>query len=61
MYDRKYVLELENLVMDELIPMYIIGCRSVGRKPLVHSILDKLMKARGERREMPWILKNLPK
>ncbi len=57
MYDRKYVLELENLVMDELIPMYIVGCRSVGRSPGTGEILAKLMKARGERRETPWILK----
>ena len=57
MYDRKYVGLLEDLIMDELIPMYIIGCRSIGKKPMVNSILDKLMKARGERRDTPWILK----
>ncbi len=57
MYDRKYVKLLEDLIMDDLLPMYIIGCRASGVDPKSNLILDKLMKARNEQKEIPWILK----
>ncbi len=57
MFDREYVTALEDIIMDELLPMYIVGCRSVGRDPKSNQILEKLMNARMSRRETPWILK----
>lgn len=57
-YDRAYVLALENIIMDDLLPMYIIGCRSVGIDPKSNLVLKKLMDAKMEQREIPWILKN---
>lgn len=56
MFDRAYVKELENIIMDELLPMYIIGCRSAGRNPMTNAVLDKLMKARILRKEIPYLL-----
>jgi hypothetical protein len=57
MYERKYVSALEDLIMDELLPMYIVGCRSTGIDPRANAILAKLMDARKLREEIPWILK----
>jgi hypothetical protein len=56
MFDRSYVLELENLIMDELLPMYIAGCRSTGRTPNTSEILKKLTQARSRRSEYPALL-----
>ena len=56
MFDRAYVLALENLIMDDLLPMYLIGCRSAGVDPKMSSILKKLMESKALRREYPALL-----
>lgn len=57
MYDRNYVAALEDIIMDDLLPMYIVGCRSCGVDPKSNQILAKLMEARNKQKEMPWLLK----
>lgn len=56
MYNRKYVEALEDLIMDELLPMYMVGCRSVGIDPKSNQILAKLMDAKKKQGETPWLL-----
>jgi hypothetical protein len=56
MYGREYIKSLEDLIMDELLPMYIIGCRSSGRDPKVNEVLKKLMENKKLKKEMPWLL-----
>lgn len=58
MYDRKYVLRLETLIMDELMPMYLVGCRVSGVNPRQNEIIAKLMDAMNAKEETPWLLKN---
>ena len=58
MFDRSYVKELEDLIMDELLPMYLAGCRSSGRTANMNDILVRLMRAKTARKETPWLLKN---
>lgn len=43
-----YSLALENIIMDELLPMYLVGCRSSGKAEQQNPILIKLMAARRE-------------
>ncbi len=45
-YDATYVKKLEDIIMDELLPMYILGCQSQGTQPKQNEILVKLMEAR---------------
>lgn len=44
-----YSRELENIIMDELLPMYLVGCRSSGSVNKQNSILVSLMEARRAR------------
>ncbi len=55
-YNGDYIKELENCIMDELIPMYIIGCRSSGRDPNVNPILKRLLEARELKQQIPKLL-----
>jgi hypothetical protein len=57
MYSRKYVKELENIIMDDLLPMYIVGCRSVGIDPRANAILRKLLESKNLEKEIPWLLR----
>jgi hypothetical protein len=54
----KYEIELENIIMDDLIPMYLIGCRSSGIDPKLNTLLKKLIEARGLQREICFLLQN---
>jgi hypothetical protein len=56
-YNTEYLMALENCIMDDLLPMYIVGCRSVGRDPGSNAILKKLLDARTLRGETPFLLK----
>ena len=56
MYDRAYVKQLENIIMDDLLPMYIMGCRSVGINPNTNIIVSKLIDARKLKEEIPALL-----
>lgn len=56
-YNTEYLMALENCIMDDLLPMYLIGCRAVGREPEQNSILKKLLDARTLRTPVPWLLK----
>lgn len=53
----KYIKELEDLIMDELIPMYLVGCRSSGRDPKLNLIQKKLLELRSGIVELPALLK----
>lgn len=55
-YNREYINELENCIMDELIPMYIVGCRASGRDPNVNPILKRLLEARELKQQIPKLL-----
>ncbi len=55
-YNREYINELENCIMDELIPMYIVGCRASGRDPNVNPILKRLLEARELKQQIPILL-----
>ena len=55
-YNNKYVAELENLIMDELLPMYLVGCRSSGVTPSTSRILQKLLTAQRLKEEVPALL-----
>lgn len=57
-YDLEYVRELENTIMDDLLPMYLAGCRSCGVDPRMNQVLKRLMEARGLRQEMPYLLRS---
>ena len=56
MYDRAYVTALEDLIMDDLLPMYIVGCRSVGIDPKSNQLLAKILEVKKLQKETPWIL-----
>lgn len=56
MYDRAYIKALEDLIMDELMPMYIVGCRASGRDPKSSEVLQKLMAAKKLQKEIPYLL-----
>ncbi len=58
MYDRKYVLELERIIMDELMPMYLTGCRVCGVDPKSNQIVASLLAAKELQNETPYLLKN---
>lgn len=51
-----YEQDLENLIMDELLPIYLVGCRSLGIKSDTNKILKKLMEIRRSRRKLPALL-----
>ena len=55
-YNKKYIKELEDIIMDELLPMYLVGCRSSGIKPNTNKILSKLLEARSLKEEVPALL-----
>jgi hypothetical protein len=38
-----YIKELEDLIGDELLPMYLVGCRAVGKPARTTEILKKLL------------------
>lgn len=56
-YNTAYLEALENCIMDDLLPMYLVGCRSVGREPAQNEILKKLLDARTLKTHVPWLLK----
>lgn len=56
-YDKDYVRELENLIMDTLLPSYIEFCRSKGIDPKSHLILRRLLGAKKLRKEVPILLR----
>ncbi len=60
-YDSKYLAALENCIMDDLLPMYLVGCRSVGKDPAQNAILRKLLEAKTLRGDIPFLLKKHPR
>ena len=56
-YNHAYLEELEDCIMDDLLPMYIIGCRSVGVDPRTNVVLDRLMQAKKLKEEVPFLLR----
>ena len=59
-YNTEYLMALENCIMDDLLPMYIIGCRSVGKDPATGPILKKLLESRTLKTPIPWLLQTKP-
>lgn len=57
MYDRKYVAALEDLIMDELLPMYLVGCRVTGIDPKSQQVMARLLEAKGQQLETPMLMK----
>lgn len=55
-YNSDYINELENCIMDELIPMYIVGCRASGKDPNMNPILKRLLEARELKQQIPKLL-----
>ena len=47
---KKYAEDLEQLIMDKLLPMYLVGCRSSGVRPDQTEILKKLLEVRRKSR-----------
>ena len=56
-YNEEYVLELENLVMDRLLPAYIEHCRRNGIDPNQHEIVKDLLRIMKKKKEVPILLK----
>ena len=56
-YNEEYVLELENLVMDRLLPAYIEHCRRKGIDPNQHEIVRDLLRIMKKKKEVPILLK----
>lgn len=56
-YNEEYVLELENLVMDRLLPAYIEHCRRKGIDPNQHEIVKDLLRIMKKKKEVPILLK----
>lgn len=56
-YNQKYMRELEDLITDELFPMYIIGCRATGIDPRANEIIARLMDIKGYKEEVPYLLR----
>ncbi len=57
-YTSQYVKQLEDLIMDKLLPGYIENCRNSGIDPKTNQIISDLMKIRRSKREIPYLLKN---
>lgn len=57
-YNEEYVLELENLVMDRLLPAYIEHCRRKGIDPNQHEIVKDLLRIMKKKKEVPLLLKS---
>lgn len=47
---KKYAEELEVLIMEQLLPMYLVGCRSSNVRPDQNEILKKLLEVRRKSR-----------
>lgn len=56
---RKYIRELEDLIMDVLLPAYISHCRDRGIDPKSSQILAKLLKMQGRVKPMAALLGGL--
>ena len=48
---KAYSKALEDLIMDQLLPMYLIGCRSSGKPSDQNQILKDLLEARKKTRD----------
>lgn len=57
MYDRTYVKQLEDLICDVLIPVYMQHHRELGNAHPGAEILKKMIKMQKSRREVPALLK----
>lgn len=57
MTSNEYTSALENLIMDDLIPMYIVGCRSRGVDPKLQPLLNRLMKAKRAPNKVAYLLR----
>lgn len=55
-YNAEYIAELEDLIMDELLPMYLIGCRASGVDPKMNKMLSRLTSARSLKQQVPALL-----
>lgn len=53
---KKYIQELEDLIMDVLLPSHIQYCRNMGIDPRTNDILSKLMEIRKNKRKLPYLL-----
>lgn len=57
MTSNEYIAALELLIMDDLIPMYIVGCRSRGIDPKVQPLLRRLMEAKRKPNKVAYLLR----
>ena len=55
MTENKYTEALETLIMDELLPMYIVGCRSKQVDPKLQPILKRLLAAKKKLNPIPYL------
>ena len=56
-YNQEYVKQLEDTIMDDILPMYLVGCRSVGIDPRMNKVLERLVVARALKEEVPALLR----
>ena len=52
----EYEKELENLIFEELLPLYLVGCRVQGVRPQTNEIIKKLMELKRNKTVLPAIL-----
>lgn len=56
-YSKEYVIALEELVTEKLLPAYIEHCRRAGINPNTNEIIKELLGIMRKRREVPYLLK----
>lgn len=57
MTQNEYTRALETLIMDDLIPMYIVGCRSKGINPNLQPLLKRLLAAKKKPNKVAYLLR----
>ena len=56
-YTEDYIIALEDLITDKLLPAYVESCRRRGIDPNQNSIIKELLFIMKKKKEMPALLK----
>ena len=56
-YSKEYVIALEELITERLLPAYIEHCRRAGIDPNTNDIIKELLGIMKKKREIPFLLK----
>ena len=56
-YSKEYVVALEELITEKLLPAYIEHCRRAGIDPNTNEIIKELVGIMKKKREVPFLLK----